>query len=665
MEGTVPAKLFWNVSMVIHIDRDRSIAIVTIDNPPVNATAHAVRQGLWNVVETTESDPSISAVVLHCAGRTFVAGADIHEFGQPPKPPTLPDLLNRIEAAGKPWIAAIHGNALGGGLELAMSCHLRIADTGAKLGLPEVTLGLIPGAGGTVRLPRLIAHDLALDMIVTGKPVSAQRALETGLIDAIAEGDLLANAIAIARKAAKPTPTLARDLRPETSAGAFEQNAKKHLACAKALAAPVAAVEALRNARDLPAAQALARERALFISLRDGEQSKALRYIFTAERNTIRLDRLKGIDPLPLEHIGVVGGGTMGAGIAAACLLAGLSVTMLERNSDAARAGTERVRAILDGSLERGKLTEATYADRLAAFTTQTAYAALADADLVIEAVFEDMEIKQSVFAQLEQVMRPDAVLASNTSYLDIRAMAAATAHPGRVLGLHFFSPAHIMKLLEIVVPDGLDDHVLATGIALARRLGKIPVLAGVCDGFIANRIMSAYRREAEYMLEDGALPWHIDQAMERFGFPIGVFKMQDLAGLDISWAMRKRQAATRDPQQRYVDIGDLLCKAGHFGRKTGRGYYLYDDQGAPRPSSDTEALIKAESARKKIERTTFTDADIMARILTAMQNEGQRVLNEGIALSAADIDVVMVNAFGFPRTRGGPMFALAEHGRP
>lgn len=643
--------------MVVNIEQDGGIAIVTIDNPPVNATAHAVRQGLWDAVEQTDGDASVTAVVLICAGRTFVAGADIREFGQPPKDPHLPDLLRRIETASRPWIAAIHGSALGGGLELAMSCHRRIARPDAKLGLPEVTLGLIPGAGGTVRLPRLIAPDMALDMIATGKPISAARAHDAGLLDAMAPDDLLGAAIAMARDTDSPGPTLGRPVVPETSPGAFDRAAEKILSRARGQRAPVAAVEALRNACDLPARDALARERATFLALRDDAQSKALRHVFFAERATTRLDRLKGVDPLPLGHIGVVGGGTMGAGIAAACLLAGLSVTLVERDARAARAGSDRVKHILDGSLKRGKLTPAAHADRLARFSASDSYDVLAHADLVIEAVFEDMAVKQAVFAQLDTVVRPDAVVATNTSYLDVGAIAAATAHPGRVIGLHFFAPAHIMKLLEIVMPDALDDRALATGVALAKRLGKIPVLAGVCDGFIANRIMSAYRREAEYMLEDGALPWQIDRAMESYGFPMGLFQVQDLSGLDISWAMRKRQAATRDPALRYVHIGDRLCEAGHFGRKTGRGYYAYDGDGNPHPSPETEALIKAESARKGIDRRSFDDTEIMERILAAMQVEGQRVLDEGIARNADDIDVVMVNAFSFPRWKGGPMF--------
>jgi 3-hydroxyacyl-CoA dehydrogenase len=649
--------------MTVHIETRDGIALVTIDNPPVNATGHAVRQGLCEAVARTEGDRAVRAVVLACAGRSFIAGADIREFGQPSKPPHLPDVLARIAAATKPWVAAIHGTALGAGLETALACHYRIAAPDAALGLPEVTLDLVPGAGGTVRLPRLIAADHALEMIASGAPVAAARARELGLIDAIAERDLVPDARALAHKAADrplPAPLDDRPPRPESATGAFNAVAAQHTRRARGQRAPLAAIETLRNAQTLPVAEALRAERALFQTLRDGVQSKALRHIFFAERAAGRLDRLKGVAPRPLAHVGVIGGGTMGAGIAAACLLAGLGVTMIERDAGAAEAGRARVAGLLDGALKRGKLTPEDHAARLAGFAARDRYEALAGADLVIEAVFEDMAVKHEVFAELDRVTRPDTVLASNTSYLDVAAIARATDTPARILGLHFFAPAHIMKLLEIVTPEGVDDSALATGLALARRLGKIPVISGVCDGFIANRIMSRYRREAEYMLEDGALPWEIDAAMEDYGFPMGIFRMQDLSGLDISWAMRKRRAATRDPAERYVDIGDRLCEAGHFGQKAGRGHYRYGADGRAHPSAGTETLILAESARKGIARQPIPETEIMVRLLAAMRDEGARVLDEGIARSAADIDVVMVNAFGFPRWKGGPMFACA-----
>jgi len=645
--------------MSVSITTEGNIATVTIDNPPVNALGHAVRKGLGRAVEAIEADPAVAAVVLCCAGKTFVAGADIREFGQPPRAPHLPDVLRRIEACPKPWVAAIHGAALGGGLELAMACHFRVADENARLGLPEVTLGVIPGAGGTVRLPRLVPAELALDMVAGGKPISAAVAQEAGLVDALADGDLLEQATRRAARAARDggwTAMLDRPVRQPGDRDAFDARAAKIRARARGQTSPGAAVAAIIKALDLPAGQTLDAERATFLALRDDPQAAALRHVFFAERDTTRIERLRNVTPRPCACIGIIGGGTMGAGIAAAGLLAGLDVIMVERDAAAAEAGRGRVETILDGSRQRGLISEQQHAGMIAAFRATAGYDVLDRADIVIEAVFEDMGVKKEVFRALDAATRPEAVLATNTSYLDVNEIAGAVADPSRVLGLHFFSPAHIMKLLEIVVPAKVADDVLATGVALAGRLKKIAVLAGNCDGFIANRIMSAYRRECEYMLEDGALPWEIDAAMTGFGLPMGMFQMQDLAGLDISWAMRKRQAATRDPAQRYVEIADKLCERGHFGRKTGRGWYLYED-GTARPDPEVEALVLSESRRKGITRTAFSPEQIMDRILRAMQTEGEKVLAEGIARNAADIDVVMVNAYGFPRWLGGPMF--------
>ncbi len=652
--------------MTVSIQTRGNIAIVTIDNPPVNAASHAVRLGLQNALHQTSQDDAVQAVVLHCAGRTFIAGADITEFGTPSQDPSLPDLLTQIETASKPWVAAIHGTALGGGLETALVCHYRITDRATKLGLPEVNLGLIPGAGGTVRLPRLIAPEHALEMIAGGKPVAATRALELGLIDQIAEGDLLEDAIALAQASGArpiPLPLIERPVVALSSQDKWDGMIRKVKAKARGQNSPIAAIKALENALELGAPAALVAERALFLELRDSDQSKALRHIFFAERATAQVGRIKGVAAAPLSHIGVVGGGTMGAGIAAACLLAGYRVTLIERNEEAADTGRDRVHVTLDQSRKRGVITLAAHLQAVESFQVSTSYAALSDADLVIEAVFEDMQVKIDVLTALEAEMRPETILATNTSYLDINEMAAATQRPSRVIGLHFFSPAHIMKLLEIVVTDSVDDQTTATAFAFAKRLKKIAVRAKVGEGFIANRIMSAYRREAEYMLEDGAMPWDIDAAMRDFGFPMGIFEMQDLAGLDISWAMRKRLSATRDPDQRYVDIGDKLCESGHFGRKTGRGYYDYTEDGRAHHSAETSALIKDESQRKGITRAHISDKIIMARILDRIRSEAAALLDQGIARCADDIDVVMVNAFGFPRWTGGPMFYQSRPG--
>ncbi|MCH2164304.1 MAG: 3-hydroxyacyl-CoA dehydrogenase NAD-binding domain-containing protein [Marinovum sp.] len=639
--------------MVVSVTHQGAIAIVTIDNPPINATGQAIRQRLMDAIATTEADDSLRAVVLICAGRTFIAGADVREFDKPPQEPHLPDVLNAIEGASLTWVAAIHGTAFGGGLETALACDYRVAVPTARLGLPEVTLGLIPGAGGSVRLPRLVDADLALRMVVTGKPIGAWEGYEAGLIDHLAEGDLLEAALGFA---IATQPDRKHTVKTPSDWAVFETQAAKILAKAKGPNAPKAAVQVLRNAYEMRAADAFAAERTAFLTLRDDPQSQALRYIFFAERGTLKIDRLKEVIAKNLSEIGVIGGGTMGAGIAAACLLAGFSVRMVERDAQAAEAGAARVVKILEGSLKRGLIGKDKFDGLAAKFAAADDYDSLSNSDLIIEAVFEDMNVKRQVFALLDATAKPDAILATNTSYLDVAQIAKITRDPSRVIGLHFFSPAHIMKLLEIVVPEGLADTVLATACAFAKALKKIPVLAGVCDGFIANRIMSAYRREAEFMIEDGAMPWDVDRAMLDFGLPMGVFAMGDLAGLDISWAMRKRHAATRDPSQRYVDIGDKLCEMGRFGRKTGRGYYLYQDGKTGVPDPEVEALILAEAARKGITRRPFSDDQIMACILTAMQSEGQAILEEGIAQSAADIDVVMVNAYGFPRWHGGPM---------
>jgi 3-hydroxyacyl-CoA dehydrogenase len=641
--------------MAVTVARDGQVAVVTIDNPPVNAASHAVRQRMMDAVRTCDADPEVRAVVLICAGRTFVAGADVKEFGKPAQKPILPDVVDAIEAATKPWVAAIHGTALGGGLEIAMGCHARVATADAKLGLPEVTLGLIPGAGGTVRLPRLVDADLALRMVSGGKSIGAEEAREAGLIDAIADGDLLAAAKALATGLSVPRRTLSLSPQQPGDPAVFDATAETVLGRARGQLSIPEAVAAVRRALSLAAAAALDAERAAFLRLKDSDQSAALRHIFFAERATLSDPRCKGAGR-PVARIAVIGGGTMGAGIAAACLLNGLMVTMIERDADAADAGARRVGTILSDSATRGLLAAERHAAALGRFAARSDYAATADADLVIEAVFEDMGVKKEVFAKLETHTRADAILATNTSYLDLNEIAATLRDPSRVVGLHFFSPAHVMKLLEIVLPDAVADDVVATSAALSRRLGKIGVLSGVCDGFIGNRIMSAYRREADYLVEDGALPWDVDAAMRDFGFPMGVFEMQDLAGLDIAWAMRKRRAATRDPSERYVRIADRLCEIGRLGRKTGAGWYDYVE-GKARPSAVVEDLIAEERRRNGIEPSRLSAHAIMDRILSTMLAEGERVLAEGIARSAADVDVVMVNGYGFPRWRGGPFF--------
>lgn len=640
------------------------VAIVTVDNPPVNALGQAVRQGLMDARSRADDDESVKVVLLRCAGRTFIAGADVREFGKPPQEPHLPDVIEAIEGAAKPWVAAMHGTALGGGLEVALGCPWRIAVPGTKLGLPEVNLGLIPGAGGTVRLPRIIPPKRALEMITSGKPVDAAAAREMGLVDEIVD-NLEDAALAFARRVAdapRPAPALLREVtRPEGWAEAVAKATSK----ARGQKSVLRAAEAVTNALEMEPRAALAAERATFLELKDDPQSLALRYIFFAERSVGRLPELNGVKPRDVRSVGVVGGGTMGAGIAVACLLSGLPVVLVERDEEALAAGLGRIGKTLDASAARGVISAEQRAQLDGQITGATAYDALADVDLVIEAVFEDMDVKKEVFAKLDAACKPEAVLATNTSYLDVNEIAEAVRDPSRVLGLHFFSPAHVMKLLEIVRPAKVAPDVLATGFALGKRLGKICVPAGVCDGFIGNRILTAYRRECDYMVEDGAWPQEVDQAMRNFGYPMGIFQMQDMAGLDIGWAARKRRAATRDPNERYVRIADRICELGRFGQKTGAGWYRYPEgsrRGEPDPV--VEQIILEESERAGITRREFTEEEIMERILQAMVREGQAILEEGIAASPEAIDVVMVNGYGFPRWRGGPMYAAGLAGK-
>jgi 3-hydroxyacyl-CoA dehydrogenase len=648
-------------SAPVTVEIENGIAVVTIDNPPVNALSHAVRQGIDDAVRQIDADASVTAAVVACAGRTFVAGADIREFGKPPQPPHLPDVITAIENARVPWIAAIHGTALGGGLELALGCHGRIVDPDAKLGLPEVALGIIPGAGGTVRLPSLVPLEEAIAIITTGKPVGAAKALEIGLADRVAKDDLVAGAKAFAAEMSqqdKPAPISARKPAEEPDAGFWSARTDAIEARARGQRSPVEALHAIREALALPAKEAFAAERERFIRLRDSEQSAALRYMFFAERNTARPDAIKEAAALPVANAGVIGGGTMGAGIATAALLAGMSVILVEQDAGAVAKAVERVHGLLDASRTRGHLSDEALTAAKARFSAHAGYDALAPCDLVIEAVFEDMAVKKAVFAELDRVTKPEAVLASNTSYLDINEIAASTGNPSRVIGLHFFSPAHVMKLLEIVRTDAAAPRTLATAFAIAKKLGKTPVLAGVCDGFIGNRIFSSFRRECDFMLEEGALPQKIDAAMLDFGFAMGIFAVSDLAGLDIGWATRKRQAASRDPDARYSRIADRICELGRFGQKTGAGWYRYEEGSRTgKPDPVVESIILEESERLGIARRAFDAPEIMQRILSAMQAEARAVLEEGIAIKPSDIDVVLVHGYGFPRHQGGPMF--------
>ena len=645
--------------MNVTIARDGNIAIVTVENPPVNALSTAVRQGLWDAVVELDADPEVAAVVLHCAGRTFIAGADVREFGQTPVPPHLPDLVTRIEMARAPWIAAIHGSALGGGFEVALGCRFRVASPDASVGLPEVNLGIIPGASGTVRTPRLAGVEVAVTLATTGKPVKAGKALSLGLIDKVIEGDLLAGALAFARglPADLPAPISARQA-TDPGKEYWEETEAAVKKAAKGSDAPLAALESIRHAISSDFETAMAHERATFLRLRDSDQAAALRSVFFAERAAPRPPELKDATPRKVAEVGVIGGGTMGAGIAAALRGAGLGVTLIERDADALERGRANLTRIWDGSVKSGRLSEAQRDDLLAGTRFATDYAALAGADLVIEAVFEDLEVKRAVFAALADVCRPDAVLATNTSYIDPREIFGGVKGPERCLGLHFFSPAHIMKLLEIVpIPQTADD-VLATGFALARSLGKMPVRAGICDGFIGNRILKITRAQGERLLMAGALPEQVDAAQRAFGMAMGIFAVQDLAGLDI--AAMQRKAARDRGESPFAPVADALVALGRLGQKTGAGWYDY----LPGTRGGTPSPVVAETiAAQGGQNQSLSESDIIDALILPMADEGATILAEGIALRAADVDLVKIHGYGFPRWRGGPMHYAARRG--
>ena len=647
---------------VVTIAREGEIAVVTVDNPPVNALGQGTRQGLWDAVSELDADPAVAAVVLICAGRTFIAGADVTEFGKPPVPPHLPDLVDRIEAAAKPWIAAIHGSALGGGFEVAMGCRFRLAAPDASVGLPEVTLGIVPGASGTVRTPRLAGVAAAVDLVTSGRPLRAAKAREAGLIDAVIDGDLHEGAVGFAREALTrplPEPVSARSV-TLPDAGFWEQAEKAVAKAAKGAAAPLRALACLRKAADASFAEAMAFERQTFLDLRGSEQAAALRHVFFAERAAPRPATLREVEPLPLRRVAVVGGGTMGAGIIAALREAGLPVTLIERDEEAVTRGIGNVAKTFAGAVKRDKLSEPQAAVLVDGVTGTTDYAALADADLVIEAVFEEIGVKRAVFEQLATACRPDAVLATNTSYLDPRLIAEGLPGPDRFLGLHFFSPANVMKLLEIVPVPETSDRTLATGFAMARLLKKIPVRAGICEGFIGNRILKRYRAAAEGLVRDGVSIADVDAAMRGYGFAMGPFEAQDLGGLDIAYLQREgARAAGQDVPE---TLGDILVRAGRKGQKTGGGWYDYiPGDRKPQPSPAVADLLAAE-IRTGPKRSRDETAAVLVGEMAA---EGRAILFEGIAVSPADIDLVEIHGYGFPRWRGGPMFATRMTDRP
>ncbi len=652
-----------NTASVVQTRLDGEVLVVSIHNPPVNALGQAVRAGLLAAVEQAAADAAVKALLIVGEGKAFIAGADIREFCKPAMPPSLPEVCNAIEASPKLVVAAIHGPALGGGLEVALSAHYRLALPKALLGLPEVNLGLLPGAGGTQRAPRVMGVKAATELMLSGKHLSAKAAAASGLVDQLVEGDdVTAAGLAYTRGllAAGAPVRRTRDIEITDKVGALAElealaidTAKK----ARGLFSPLKIIECAKAAVNLPFEQGLAHERALFVQCLESPQRQGLIHAFFAERETAKIPEAKAAAPRAFAKLAIIGGGTMGAGITVAALDAGYPVIMVERDAESIARGQANVEKVYNGLIAKGRMTEEGKAAIMARYTPSTSYDDLKDVDLVIEAVFEDLEVKKAVFKELDRVCKPGAVLATNTSYLDIDAIADATARPQDVIGLHFFSPANIMKLLEIVVPVKVSADVVATAFELAKKLKKVPVRAGVCDGFIGNRILAVYKQAADFLLEDGASPYEIDAAVRGFGYPMGPFQVTDLAGGDIGWATRKRRAATRDPKARYVEVADRICENGWFGQKTGRGFYLYP-QGARvgQPDPEVLAIVDAERAKKGVTPRQFTPEEIMRRYMAAMVNEGAKVVEEGIALRPLDVDVTFISGYGFPRWRGGPM---------
>jgi 3-hydroxyacyl-CoA dehydrogenase len=649
----------------VRIDREQAVAFVVIDNPPVNASSFEVREGLLDAIGALAGDDTVTAIVLIGAGKTFIAGADIREFGKPLRDPQVPEVIAAIEQCPKPVIAAIAGAALGGGFELALGCDARIATPDALVGLPEVTLGIIPGAGGTQRVPRLTGVAAAIALVASGRRLKAAEAARLGLIDEVVTGELRAAALRHARELAGKKRRISELPLPAEPAEAIERAVEEAMKGARGRVAVKEAIEAVRDATRMTFAAAAAKERATFQRLRQSEDAAALRYLFFAERAAARVPGIEDAAPRPIADVGIVGAGTMGAAIGVCFLDAGLPVRLIERDADSMERGLERVRSVYQRLVQSGRMTSDEMERRLALLTPALDLQSLAQVDLVVEAVFEDMAIKQALFRELDGVLKPGAILASNTSYLDIDALAGVTARPAEVVGLHFFSPANVMRLLEIVRGRATAPDVLATALALAKTIRKLPVVARVAEGFIGNRVFSAYRIQCELMLEEGAYPREVDAALVAFGLAMGPFAVNDLSGLDISWHTRQRLAPTRDPKARYPEILDRLCEAGRFGQKTGAGWYRYPG-GARRGTFDPEvhALIEECSAAKGIVRRPFSAEQIQWRALVTMINEAALLLAEGIAARPSDVDFVMVNGYGFPAHKGGPLFWASRRPR-
>lgn len=656
----------------LRLERSGHILIAIIDNPPVNALGAEVRAGLLAALQQAQTDEQIHGLLLLGANDHFAAGADIRELQQPRQPPLLREVCAQVEACSKPVIAAIAGYALGGGLELAMAAHYRLAVKGSRLGLPEVKLGLLPGAGGSQRSVRLIGVEAALELMLSGRPLSAEQALTLGLVDRIGSHaytdglayvhELLAGHSGVRRSSEACTMLADPPAQQAAIATAHSRLPTQY----PGLFSPALIIDCVAMACEQSFAVGCQYEALQFQRCQDSPQHRALLYAFQAERRAAKLSNTSATALRPCHEVGIVGGGTMGAGIAVVMLDADLAVTLLEQDEPSLAAGLSRIKEIYHRRISKQRILATTAAERLARLRGATEYTALASADLLVEAIYEDLAAKQAVFRELDRHCKPGAILASNTSYLDITAIAAVTQRPQDTIGLHFFSPAPVMRLLEIVTPTETAADVVASAFALARRLGKTAVRSEVGEGFIGNRIMSVYRRAAEAMLEDGASPYQIDEAVRGFGFAMGPFQISDVAGGDIAWATRQRRAAQREPQERYVQIADRLCEQGWFGQKTGRGWYRYPP-GSNSGQQDPAVLeiVARERERVGITARPFSAGEIMRRYMAAMINEGANLLDEGIARRPLDVDVVLLAGYGFPRHLGGPLYHADRLGLP
>jgi 3-hydroxyacyl-CoA dehydrogenase len=652
------------MASVVGYKRSGHVGVITIDSPPVNALGQAVRRGLIEALDQGLSDKDVGALVLMGAGRTFTGGADIREFGKPPSSPSLHDVIARYEASSKPVVAAIHGTTMGGGFELALGCHYRVAEANARLGLPEIKLGLIPGAGGTQRLPRLSGIETAVEMILSGEPMPAAKAKAMGVVDALVDGDFEAGAVAFAGALGTGPHPKVRDrdeklgaarARPDPMAAVRKDLARR----ARGQVAPQRAVDAIELTLTTPFEDALAREREFFIELVPTPQSKGSIHSFFAERQVARIPDVPDDTPVrPIARAAVLGAGTMGGGIAMCFANAGIPVQMIETTQEALTRGIDIVRRNYAATVAKGRLPQAAMDKRMELIKGTLDLPAVREADIVVEAVFEEMDIKKQVFRELDRLCKPGAILATNTSTLDVDEIAAATRRPADVIGTHFFSPANVMRLLEVVRGKASAKDVVATTMKLGRTLGKVPVLVGVCDGFVGNRMLARYFKQAEFLLEEGALPQQVDKVLVDFGLPMGLFAMSDMAGNDVTWRIRKRQAAALPKNVRVSKIIDQLCEQGRFGQKTGAGWYRYEKgDRTPLPDPAVEDVIMAESKRLGIARRAIGDDEILKRCIYALINEGAKILEEGIALRPGDIDIIYIYGYGFPAWRGGPMF--------